>query len=212
VRGDRLAAQFRVRLGAKLAAVGLRRERNDVIGYWSRREVRSLLFAFGEQKLGDAVRLFPAAGVRFEGVEDVFHQVSGFPQDGQRDTCTVIAPDRSFYRTADGSARHVLVTEQSVDRAVAEAEAAFNAEAVPFFDRFRSVSDAEAVLNADPEKTSPYQSLDYFRCAKGLICAKLAGRSDLKRLAEVYTRRLRATNDGFYLPRFTRLVSRLELE
>jgi len=204
----RLIASFQTELDKRLNPEGFRREGTDHVGYWHRGEGRSLFLAFGTGIYATTIRLSPAAGVRFDAVEDLFHQSSGFPEDARTDTCTVIAPDRAFFRHPDGRARFIELTEGSAPEAVGQAEAAFR-EALPFFERFRSLTDIDGALNGSPTARCHYQSLEYFRCAKGLIAAKLVDRPGLSALADAYTRRLKADNNAFYLPRFMRLVSAL---
>jgi len=112
--------------------------------------------------------------IRFEEIEVICHEASGLPADIHAETVTIAAPNlspnadqrRMFGRLANGAA------PDSVGKLAATAERLFTSLAVPFFDRFKTIQDADVVLNSQPSVNSPYLVPDYERCCRGLVAAK----------------------------------------
>jgi len=207
---------FQNAVANSLASFGFKRLNDDDdfdSSFWRRGDSRSLRFGVGVVDHETVVYLGATAGIRFEEIEVICHEASGLPADIHAETVTIAAPNLSpngrpeenVGRLANGAA------PDSVGKLAATAERLFTSLAVPFFDRFKTIQDADVVLNSQPSVNSPYLVPDYERCCRGLVAAKLVGRPNLQDLLTIYIDRMQKTANGFYFKRFMRLVTLLGL-
>lgn len=151
------------------------------------------------------LRVKPAMALRVDEVEDIFHRTSGFEARYQADTPTLSLSLQSLAGTASGH-EYEIGNLESVVTVGAALEADFNRHVLPYFQRHSTRAAIEETLNRNPEGDCAHYSMDYLRCAHGVILARMVARPDYDRLVEIYRKKLTAFANGFYVPKFDDLV------
>lgn len=157
-------------------------------------------------------RIQPNAGVRFDSVENIFHQVSGFEPKYQKDTVTVGAPLGIVLGDTARGCEFILESNDELASIVREVIKSFEDIALPYFSNWSNIKNIDSALNDDPSLRVPKLrgGLAWFRCSTAIIIAKLTGRKDYDRLVSFYGDVMAADNKGFYLKRFDLLTKYLE--
>lgn len=151
----------------------------------------------------------PAACIRFDQVESIYHRTSGTPPEMQADTFTIgIDFDRHFN---DQTLRFVAKEAADLTHLVPSLLWAFDTYAEPFYSEFGSIIAADTALNDRPSEPCPYRPMPWLRAASGLIIAKLAGRENFQALANIYQEQVASFSNGFYKGRFNHLLDILSL-
>jgi hypothetical protein len=155
-------------------------------------------------------RIHPNVGVRIDRVEDIFHQTSGFEPEFQKDTPTI--GNDVGHLTGGGyrGCEFWLEDSSAVSSVASDIVGVFEKFALPYFEKFGSVSAIDQELNSAPTERTANRGLPWLRCATGVIVAKLSGRRDYDELVEIYTDKMRSVSKGFYLERFEALLRSLE--
>jgi len=146
-------------------------------------------------------------GIRSEVIERIFHQTSTFAPAHQRGTSTLGGSLANLEGVALRTYTFPVMTDDDVRPVAEQLVALFDAKAVPYFDRYGSLQMIDHVLNDDPSKYTPNCPYGLPRETRGLIVAKLVGRSSYGELEAYYRSRLVKLNDGFYAPQFEALVA-----
>jgi hypothetical protein len=154
-------------------------------------------------------RIQPNVGIRIERVEDIFHKTSGFEAKYQGDTPTIGAAVGNIEDGDNRACEFLLETPADVHRIAGEIMKVFHEFAIPYFNKFSSLSAIDAELNTRPTERTPNRPFSWLRCSTGIIVAKLVGRPDYDTLAMIYSDFLARTNKGFYLKRFKALLESL---
>lgn len=154
-------------------------------------------------------RIQPTVAVRNERIEEIFHQTSGFEQKYQADTATVgnFVGDLVSGRNRD--CEFLVTSADDIPQVSGLISTIFNDFALPYFKKFRSIDAIDEELNAAPLEENANRGIPYFRCTTGVIVAKLVGRADYDDLVQIYTKRMKISDKGFYLKRFQALVDSL---
>jgi len=155
-------------------------------------------------------RVVPALAVRSDAIEAIFKQVSQVHKE-----------DEPFRRTlglevwrlsGDRSRGEFKVLSLDETKEAAGHMAAFvRAEALPFLDRCKSVSDIDELFNANPNSLSArLLSLhNWSRSANALIAARLARNPKYEALVDVYRAVLANFGAGEFLKPYESLVELL---
>lgn len=151
--------------------------------------------------------LKPSLLLRFDIVENIFHEISGFEEKYKNGTPT-IGTAIEDYQVDNGTYRFQLIEESQIDIIARELFLLFKKVALPFFEEFNSLGKIDAALNVDLGDTSLTGSI--FKGLKALIIAKLMGRSNYKELKDFYLSYYKEFSNGFYLPDYNRLTNYLE--
>ena len=152
----------------------------------------------------------PAVGVRIERVEQIYHQTSMFQKKYQSGTPTMGTMVGILLGGDSLSCRFLLRSKSDIPGIVEKIIPLFREVALPYFERWSSLSAIDAELNDKPGKRTPHSALAISRCSTGIIVAKLVGRPDYERLAAFYTDVITKDNKGFYLKWFLPLLKSLE--
>lgn len=152
----------------------------------------------------------PCVIVSIEQVEKIFHQASGFRAKTQNDTPTMGTLLGPLKEGRPTSYKFTLKTESDISCVTERIVQVFHEAALPYFDRWGSLTGIDAELNDNPENPSIHRGTAWLRCSTGLIVAKLVGRADYEHLVEFYSGIMSRDNKGFYLTRFQALVKSLE--
>ena len=155
-------------------------------------------------------RIQPNVAVRIERVEAIFHQTSGFEPKYQSDTPTI---GGFVGNIADGDNRaceFLLEDNRDLSLVAGNIVNVFIQIGLPYFDKFRSISEIDKELNSSPTERTPHRVAPWLRCSTGVIVAKLSGRPDYGELVEIYLDVIRKSDKGFYLRRFEALLQSLE--
>jgi hypothetical protein len=155
-------------------------------------------------------RIQPNVAVRIERVEEIFHQTSGFEPKYQKDTPTIGSSVGNITAGNNRACEFLLEDDHNVSSVAESIVDIFGRIGLPYFDKFRRISAIDNELNANPTERTPNRVLPWLRCSTGVIVAKLSGRSDYAKLAEVYSDVMRKSDKGFYLKRFESLLRSLE--
>jgi hypothetical protein len=140
-------------------------------------------------------------GIRNNAIEERFHKTSGVDKKHRANYTTL---------NLDCGHRWYLNSEEGICQAVAEAKRFIVGAALPFLEREYAYQDYCVLLNSDPRERCPYHGNRENRCHYGLIAAKFAGDARYEDLKNVYSEFLQTTNNGFYYPRFKKLIADLE--
>lgn len=155
----------------------------------------------------------PSVAMRFDRIETVFHQTSGFEKKYQKGTDTVGRSTGDLLDHSDiphtRKGRYHLATMADVGPVTDAIMQAYHEAGPPFYKYWSSLAVIDAELNDKPEVFLPYISVPWFRCSKGLIAAKLVGRSNFEELVAFYTAVVANADKGFYLKWFQPLVASL---
>jgi len=119
---------------------------------------------------------------------------------------------RASYTTINlgGDDHWYLNSEQEIKNAITNGEHFVLETAIPFLEREFSYQNYCDLLNSDPAGPCAYHRNAQNRCHYGLIAAKFASDPRYEELKRIYAAYLRSTNNGFYYPRFEKLVTDLE--
>ena len=140
-------------------------------------------------------------GVRNKDIEERFHKTSGVDKKYQPSYTTINLDCGEYWS---------LNTEEEIAHAVANAKAFIDERAIPFLEENYSINDYCSLLNTNPSGKCPFHGNPENRCHYGLIAAKLAADPRYDELKATYTKFLMLTNNGFYYPRFQRLIADIE--
>jgi hypothetical protein len=174
-----------------------------------RSENRTEVFGLPVVEYAPTYYVRPWVGVRFDEVENLFHQTSGFEPEYQQDTTTVGTSLWDVYG-ADG---YDIPFKDEADVATVASQllTIFREKALPYYEQFRTLTAVDAALNDQPNGPCIYRpGLPTARCSAGVIVAKLTGRKNYGELVSVYRSILKTDNNGFYLPAFESLLEKLE--
>jgi hypothetical protein len=155
-------------------------------------------------------RIQPNVAVRLEQVEEIFHRTSGFEPQYQKDTPTMGGSVGHFLKGSGRACEFLLTSNSDVAPVAEQVTRVFEEFAIPYFERWASLTAIDAELNDKPLEPTLQRSLAWFRCSTGIIVAKLVGRSDYEQLAKLYSDVMARDNKGFYLKRFQALLKSLE--
>lgn len=153
----------------------------------------------------------PALGARSEAILSLFKRVTPIKPADEKSRRTLSV---DIWRLS-GNRSHgeFKVTSQADAAAAAGAIVRLvRSDALPFFERCRSVADIDRLFNTDPNsQASRLLSLDnWTRCANALIAARLAGNQRYDGLLDAYRTLLAGFSGGQFLPQFDALVKLLE--
>lgn len=150
----------------------------------------------------------PWAGIRFDEIENLFHQTSGFEPAYQSDTHTIGV---DFWRIYGTDGYDIPFREEAdVTTVASQLLTIFREKAQPYFEQFSTVAAVDVALNDQPNEPCIHGGMPSNRCSRGVIVAKLTGRKNYDELVSIYRSILIKDNNGFYLPAFESLLDRLE--
>lgn len=152
--------------------------------------------------------LKPSLLVRFDVVENVFHQISDFDRKYQKGTPTIGTSIEDLDYSSITPTRFELTNEAQINSVVNDLFELFKNSAIPFFNKYDNLSEIDDRLNSCLEDTS--LTGDIFKGTKSLITAKLTKRQDFDKLESVYQSYYENFLDGFYLPEYLRLKELLK--
>lgn len=147
--------------------------------------------------------LKPSLLVRFDIVENLFHQISDFDKRYQKGTPTIGTSIEDLNNPLITQTRFELTNEAEINHVVSGLFELFENVAVTFFEKFDKLSSIDDKLNSNISNTS--LTGDIFKGTKSLIIAKLMKRQDFDKLEDVYHSYYMNFADGFYLPEYLRL-------
>ena len=140
--------------------------------------------------------------IRFNNVEDFFHQGSGFEKKYQKGTPTIGTPIEAL--GIEGvTARFDISEENDIEPAVDILVSIFNRVALKFFDTFDNLEEIEKAVNEDVNST--FLTGPIFKGMKGLILAHFVGNKDIRKLDVEYYRYYESFSDGFYLDTYNNI-------
>ena len=167
-------------------------------------------FAFIESSVG--WRIQPGVAVRFDHVEDIFHQTSGFDPKYQKDTPTIGGFIGSIRFASHQDCEFSLENVEQVAQVADALVELFHGFAEPYFERFTSLAAVDTELNDKPTERTPNRVAPWLRCATGSIVARLVDRPNYGDLIQVYLDTMRTSDKGFYLKRYQALLDWLDRE
>lgn len=211
-RMKRLQAVVMKSVGAELNSYGFSKTKGVFERRHSEEKRDRFTLVFTDAVLGNelAKGIQPNVSVRFERVENIFHQTSGFAPKYHDGTSTVGVSIGVMLAGDTRAHQSIMVSEADIPRITAEIVELFQKYALPYFDKFGALRAIDAELNNKPTRHTVHSGAPWLRCSTGVIVAKLVGRSDYRRLATVYTDVMRKQDRGFYLRYFEALLKSLE--
>lgn len=156
----------------------------------------------------DGIRVTPTVAVRLEQVEKIFHISSSFSKKNQRNTHTIVS---ELWRYLDSPKKYQykIVTEDNIPSVAERLFNDFKHEALNYFQNYSELEQVDSLLNDNPHQYSVHQIMDFTRCSRGIITAKLCSRKNYQELSSIYRERMKNQNNGFYLASFEQLLEDL---
>jgi hypothetical protein len=167
----------------------------------------SQIYQLAFYNLGDPYTIAPAIAIRIDEVERIFHLVSGFELQYQKDTPT-INPTIQDLQKAKSGYEYVLRTPEHIEPMANELFKVFTDIALPFMEKNCTISTIDSLLNDSPEKEVIYYT-SYLRWYHGAIVAKLNKRENFREVTETY-RKFIAKQADYYLADYEKLLEILE--
>jgi hypothetical protein len=147
-------------------------------------------FGLGFSFYPDAYTVRPAASVRHEQIERLFHRVSCAPESVQRDSATVLW-QRALEKRIPKPNSFSVDRASQVPRAVSFTERFFTKWVEPFFSAHSSLEDIDRSFNEKRALLRAKFVTDWFEMiGRAIIAAKLAHRPDYEDLKRDYRRAL----------------------
>lgn len=157
-------------------------------------------------KNGTGWNIRPGLLIRFDIVENLFHQISDFEKKYKKGTPTLGTSIEDL--DINGlETRFDLTEEAQIDIVADKLFELFKSLGIPFFQKHNELRSAERAVNQDISST--HLTGPIFKGTKGLILAKLLNRKDFTILQEKYLHYYENFSDGFYLPEYKRLTELL---
>lgn len=169
-------------------------------------------FSLGISAKYDAITLTPAASIRHEAIERLFHTASLAPDSVQRHSVT-IPWQRSLERRTPKPASFTIDRISKLERGVAFVEVFLSQWAEPFFSENSDLIKIDKGFNDNRAVLRSKVVYDWFEMlGRAIIAAKLVGRVDYEALTHEYRKHLR--DHGSLTPdpvkAFDALIARLE--
>lgn len=155
------------------------------------------------------VEVEPEMGIRSEIVERIFHQTSTFLPKYQSGTSTIGSSLANIERADLKLYTSVIATDEDLQIAALKLLALFDDKALPFFRHYGNLQAIDHLLNDRPYEHTPLCAYGISRETRGLIVARLVGRSNYSELEAYYRSRILKLNGGFFVTQFEALVSSL---
>jgi hypothetical protein len=195
-------------VGAEIKVHGfaLKSSKNVIVRKWADRTDSFQLFLSNGEP-GYLVQMNVA--VRFERVEEIFHRSSGYPAKSQKDTATIATTVDDLVASDLRPYWFRIVSEDDIPSVTRRIVEAFCGIALPYYDKFGSLSAIDHELNDRPREPTRNRGFPWLRCSAGIIVAKLVNRPNFAELEACY----RATMDEvgwFYAQRFHNLLESLK--
>lgn len=153
-------------------------------------------------KKSEGWNIRPGLLVRFDVVEDLYHQVSGFEKKYHKGTPT-LGTSIEDLNIHELETRFDLIEERQIDPVVNELFKLFKSVAIPFFEKYDNLPSIDHEINDSVNSVDLAGSI--FKGTKGLILAKLLDRKDFGVLQEKYQHYYENFSDGFYLPEYLKM-------
>lgn len=150
----------------------------------------------------------PSLAIRMDKVEEIFHMVSGFEPQYQKDTPTIWPTIKDLRKAKDGY-EYALDSAQDLEPLAAELFRIFSDIALPFLENNSSIEAIDKLLNLNPESESSVFNAMYKRFYRALIVAKLAKRANYEQIVETYRQHL-LEDGGYHLENYEKLVKILD--
>lgn len=150
-------------------------------------------------------RVHPDVGIRFDVVEDIFHQVSGYEKKYQKGTPTIGTGVGNLLFGDNRKCEFLLASASDLSSVADNIEKVFCSVALPYYQEFGSIYAVDALLNSNPRESSRQRPV-WERYATGLIVAKLTKRTNYDELVSIYKEILTTLNNGFYLKKLLLLI------
>ncbi len=148
----------------------------------------------------------PGLLIRFNLVENLFHQISSFEEKYQKGTPTLGTSIEGLNINGPAS-RFELTEETQIDMVADKLFELFKSVGIPFFDQYKDFHTVERAINQDTNET--HLTGPIFKGTKGLILAKILDHKDFKTLEEKYLYYYKNFSNGFYLSEYIRLTELL---
>lgn len=151
----------------------------------------------------------PSAGIRFDRVERIFHEVSGMKGRDAKESWTLWGSWRNTIR--DPKIRGMFRVEGSSDisAAVKWVESDFLEFAIPMFEKFTTLEALDSLFNSTPSSDAGYAGNSDNKATRGIITAAILRRNDFDRLAAEHRRKLQTVDQGIHVKAFDALERHL---
>lgn len=150
----------------------------------------------------------PWVAIRVDEVENIFHKVSGFELQYQKDTPTIGATIKDLLKAKEDY-EFELNSIEDISSIVNKCYDIFKNIALPFLEENSSITAIDNLLNSNPENEDSIFYIPHLRFYHGTIVAKLNHNPNYQQIVETYRGYL-ARDNGFYLNDYERLLALLE--
>lgn len=155
----------------------------------------TFLFYTYENKKG--VEVNPVVQIRFEEVEQIFHETSTFSEKDSKGTSTIGCSIENYLGNNVDTYRKYIVDEGDIDTACTFFYQLYEDIAEEFYSNFSSLKKLDHLINSNPESNLALIH-PIFRGTKGLIIDYLLGYEKSKFLKKVYFDFYTDFAGGFY--------------
>lgn len=146
----------------------------------------------------------PSLAIRIDEIEDIYHKVSGFEPQFQKDTPTIWPTIKDLQRAKDGY-EYELDSVEDKTPVVEKLFSIFKDIGLPFLEKNSSIAAIDKLLNSNPENENSIFDTPVPRFYRGVIVAKLAKRENYEQIVETYRKYLSQVN-GYHLDNYEKLI------
>ena len=138
----------------------------------------------------------------------VVPECAGFDEKYKKYTLTLVSEIWRWKKT-ETSYQYILKSEDNVQDIAIQIVHDFWEDALKYYESYATLSQVDSELNNDPSGECIHQIMDFARCSRGIIAAKLCNRHNYEKLVQIYRERMLNQDKGFYLSSFDCIVNLL---
>lgn len=165
-------------------------------------------FLFYKYSGEEGFTINPVIQVRFDEVENFFHETSYFNKREQKGTSTIGCSVENYLADGEDMFRQEIGEDGDIIEVCTYYYDLYFRIVAPFFKKYTTLESLDKLINSDPEKELSLINF-IFRGAKGAIIAHLLGRDNLSELIEIYGIQYARFSSGFYKEDYDKVVDNI---
>ncbi|MDR1859700.1 MAG: hypothetical protein LBR06_02105 [Bacteroidales bacterium] len=170
---------------------------------------QALFITFTKWRCDDGIYIDPGIIIRFDEIENFYHETSYFEKKYQKGTFTIgMSLDNAFNESNYVYQRYV--ENESAANAANYFYELFQEIVLPLFNKYNTLESMNELLNSEPDKELTLVN-SIHRGIHGIIAAYLLKIPDeeLNKLIDIYTKQYTVNSNGFYKPEFDKVVENI---
>jgi hypothetical protein len=149
--------------------------------------------------------------IRFDKIEDFYHETSYFEKKYQKGTFTIGYGLDNYLNNGNSVFQRYVTNEKEAVEASEYCYSLYKEIVVPLFDKYNTFESLHILLNSEPyQKIGLVNSIH--RGIHAVIVAYILNisESELNRLIKIYSQQYSEMADGFYKPEFDKVVENIK--